>query len=1269
MIRLSHIALVLFPAALLAQESTLPDDWASKLQWRSIGPANMSGRIVDLAINPDDPTTWYAATASGGLLKTTNDGTSWEHLFDDQSTVSIGDVEIAPSDPNILWIGTGEENPRNSVSWGDGVYKSTDAGETWTHMGLKESFQIGAVVIHPEDPNTVYVGALGRLWGENEQRGLFKTTDGGENWERILYVDDKTGVIDVNMHPTDPNTLLVSTYERKRDDYDTNDPAKRFGPGSAIWKTTDAGQTWVKLTEGLPTNELGRIDIEYYAKDPNVVYALVESSKIGQEPEDAPYAGFEGENADVGARLTNIVEEGPAERYGLKSGDIVVSMEGETVQSYNDFIAKIRRHSAGDTVLIEVSRDREPVEIELTFEKRPGAEEDEGEEGNGRRAPNRRSPFRGSLGGQVQNVQDQQGPDGHEYGGLYKSTDGGESWKRINSVNPRPMYFSCLRVDPSDDNYIYVLGVSLYKSEDNGETFSGDGHRGENGSTHVDHHAMWIDPVDGRHIILGNDGGIYVTRDRMTTWDHHNQFAIGQFYHVGVGPRRNYMVYGGLQDNGSWGGPSRVSNDGGPINEDWFRIGGGDGFLCFVSPDDPDQLYAASQNGNTFAYNIRTGERGSTRPRAPRGVSYRWNWRTPFMLSHHNADVYYSAGNYVFRSFNKGDGIEAISPEITNTDRGAGTAIDESPRDPKVIYVGTDDGAFWATTDGGQSWTDLFPGHKQEPEEEEEAEAEDEQEAGEAPAEESPTEEAADETAADTPVAETPAAETEPAAEAASPPAEARPARPGEQVGQRRRRAGEGRQDLTEEQRAEIRARRERGEGPSAEQIAQFRRQRDQGQTGQRRGQSEAQAVTPDDPIAGVWEARITSDQFGGGGERPGFTLDFTKAEDAYTGSMSSQFGDGEITNIKYNAETGELTFDISREQFDLAYTATVDGNTMTGEGRASGGQFTIPFEATRQQQGAEAADPGLTVNDLVPGPRRVSSIEASKYEDGRVYVTFDGHYQNDDAPYVLVSENYGKSWQSLTENLPDNCGTTRCIREDIRNPDVLYLGTEFAMFVSIDRGKTWANITANTNLPTVAIHEIAQHESSGDIIVGTHGRSIWILDGNLIRQLTPDRMAAGAHLYSPSEAVYWRTTPGRGGTIRAWQGRNPDTEAVIFYSLNDRTQGVTLEVFDHTGAVVTTLDAPTEEGLNRVDWNLRREPQNAGGNNNFRRRFGPRVDPGKYKVVLSVNDQTLSTTLSVIGDPDAPDAVLWGEKYDEWLEFDETFFEEEEAGPETTIH
>ena len=296
------------------------------------------------------------------------------------------------------------------------------------------------------------------------------------------------------------------------------------------------------------------------------------------------------------------------------------------------------KRQAGQTLKLVVSRDRKPVDITIDLEKRPQAQ---GRNGNRRRT---RSPFTGTLGGQAANLQGQQGENEQEYGGVYLSQDGGESWKRINTLNPRPMYYSQVRIDPTDLQNMYVLGTSLYRSTDGGETFTGDGGRG----VHVDHHALWIDPADSRHMILGNDGGIYVTYDRMDNWDHHNHAAIGQFYHAGIGSRLNYRVYGGMQDNGSWGGPSRVSNDSGSTNTDWFRVGGGDGFVTLVDPDDPDQIYFESQNGGMGRNNLRTGERGFIRPRPPRGTRYRFNWKTPFTLSPHNSKIHYSAGNFVF---------------------------------------------------------------------------------------------------------------------------------------------------------------------------------------------------------------------------------------------------------------------------------------------------------------------------------------------------------------------------------------------------------------------------------------------------------------------------------------------------------------------------------------------------------------------------------------------------------------------------------------------
>jgi len=300
--------------------------WLGALRWRPIGPTSMGGRIVDLAIHPQNPDHFFVATASGGLFKTVNGGVTFEAQFQHEASISIGDICLAPSQPDIIWLGTGENNGRNSVSWGDGVYKSTDGGKTWKNMGLKESFQTGRILIHPEDPNIVYVGAVGRLWGNNEQRGIFKTVDGGTHWEKVLYIDDMTGCIELAMHPQDPDTLLAAMYERRRDPFDGGNPVKRYGAGSGLYKSTDAGATWKKLTEGLPTGKLGRIAVNYLQSNPDIIYALLESEEIGKAPPGShlpALMGIQGNSRDGSATLTTITKDGAAEKAQLKKGDLV----------------------------------------------------------------------------------------------------------------------------------------------------------------------------------------------------------------------------------------------------------------------------------------------------------------------------------------------------------------------------------------------------------------------------------------------------------------------------------------------------------------------------------------------------------------------------------------------------------------------------------------------------------------------------------------------------------------------------------------------------------------------------------------------------------------------------------------------------------------------------------------------------------------------------------------------------------------------------------
>jgi photosystem II stability/assembly factor-like uncharacterized protein len=1140
-----------------AGESLLSADWIKALTWRSIGPAAMGGRITAISVFEGDPSTYFVATASGGLLKTVNNGVTFEHQFDRENTVSIGDVCVAPSDRNIVWVGTGENNPRNSVSYGDGLYKSTDGGKTWKNMGLKKSFQIGRIAIHSTNPNVVYVGALGRLYGPNTERGLFKTTNGGETWEKILYVDDKTGVIDMRMHPTNPETLLVATYERQRDGFDTNDPAKKFGPGSGLYKTTDGGKTFKKLTTGLPACALGRIGIDYYRKDPNTVFVILESEKIGTGPvltdaylgvmgENVPddkgakltaitpgspaekaglktgdtivafgdktvisydvlgdqigahqvgnkvkvkltregktleievtlakrpadaapqgergrgagpwpggvFLGFMGESVeDAGIKITRIVEGSPAEKAGLKEGDLVTALGGKPMRTYADLMAQLRDHKAGDKVKAKISRAGKSSEVEITLTNRP-AGGGFGGFGGERPDPNRR--FAASLGGQTENVQARQGPDGFQYGGIYQSTDGGETWTRINSLNPRPMYFSQIRVDPSDSNYLYVLGVSMYRSSNGGKTFRQDGGRG----VHPDQHALWIDPKDGRHMVVGCDGGFYVTYDRMATWDHLNHLAIGQFYHVAVDTRPRYFVYGGLQDNGSWGGPSHTRTSTGAINEDWLMVGGGDGFVCQVDPNDPDLVYYEMQNGGMSRRNLRTGETGSIRPtRNQQGPQYRFNWKTPFILSHHNSRIFYCAGNYVFRSLDRGNDLRAISPEITKTDRGSASALSESPRNPNVLYVGTDDGNLWVTRDGGKDWVNV-------------------------------------------------------------------------------------------------------------------------------------------------------------------------------------------------------------------------------------------------------------TANVGLKGPRWVATIEASRFEEGRAYVVFDGHRSDDDDPLVYVTEDFGKTWKSLRSNLP--WGSTRCLREDIQNPNLLFLGTEFAAWASIDRGTTWTKL--NNNLPTVAIHDYAIHPTAGEIVAATHGRSFWVLDVTPLRQMTPEVLKDKTHLYRPNTATRWRLEPSHGGTNRRFVGQNPSPGACIYYSLAKEANSLSLKVVDYAGKTVRELNVENGPGLHKLVWDLTlpaarpardadtsplagagsgraergppagaragrgqrgpggergrvsapsarsetpaaesqpaaradRPQQSPGG---FRRGgFGQPVSPGMYRVILTVDGQEQSQSLRVEGESPTPTPIIAADEAD----------------------
>jgi photosystem II stability/assembly factor-like uncharacterized protein len=585
--------------AMVAAETTVatsavpsPMDKFKSLEFREIGPAIMGGRIDDFAVVESNPNVVFVGVASGGVWKTVNNGTTWQPVFDKEAVSTIGDIAIAPSDASIVWVGSGEPNNRQSSSWGDGIYKSTDGGKTWKNVGLAATHHIGRVVIHPKNPDVVYAAALGHLWGRNPERGVYKTTDAGKTWSQVLKISDDTGVSDIAMDPESPDTLYAAAYTRRRTPFGYNGG----GSESAIYKTTDGGGTWKKLTTGLPYEnggETGRIGLDVYRKNPNIVYALVQ----------------------------------------------------------------------------------------------------------------------------------------HEKGGIYRSEDKGETWHKMSDTNPRPSYYSQVRIDPNNDLRIWVLGAAMYFSEDGGKTFS----TRRVQKIHGDFHALWIDPADSNHIITGSDGGIHWSYDNGKTWDFLNTIAIGQFYEIGLDNEKPYHVCGGLQDNGSWCGPSQTLTRDGIVNDDWTLIHGGDGFYAQIDNVDPNIVYTESQDGYLARRNLRTGQERFIKPEAKYGEPhYRFQWNSPVAVSVHDHKIIYYGGNYFFKSADQGDTWDRLGNDLTSgidrnklqifgktpdkktLSRHDGveeyptiTTISESPLTLNVLWAGTDDGNVQVTRDGGKTWTNV----------------------------------------------------------------------------------------------------------------------------------------------------------------------------------------------------------------------------------------------------------------------------------------------------------------------------------------------------------------------------------------------------------------------------------------------------------------------------------------------------------------------------------------------------------------------------------
>lgn len=671
------LAVLLVPFAAAADEG-FTDELSQAFVWRSIGPCTMGGRITDIAVVESRPQVFYVAAATGGVWKTTNNGITFTPVFDTYGTSSIGDIAVCPSNPDIVWVGTGEANLRNSVHWGDGVYKSTDGGRTFQHMGLKDSHHIGRIAIHPKDPDIVYVAALGHAWAPNKERGIYKTTNGGKTWKAVLQIDSDHGGIDVAVCPEDPNIVYACIYSVRRDAYSGSGSPSKFTTKAGFYKSTDGGETWRRIEKGLPTVGVGRGGLDIYRKNPNVLYLILETAATpqamgtgGQRPGGA-YLGINAEEQELGVVLTSVVEDSPAAKAGLRAGDVIKEFDGKTIESYRDLVDEIRKRKPGDKVKIRILRDGEDKQIEATL---GGRDEEEW--------------------GSVHEISWQ---DNTNKGGVYRSEDKGETWTHLSATNPRPFYYSQIRIDPQDDSRIYVLGVQLHVSDDSGRRFRTNGAPG----VHVDHHAMWINPRDPEHLILGNDGGLYCSYDRGRTWEHLNNLPIGQFYAVGFDMRKPYWVYGGLQDNGSWGGPSRTRS-GAIVNEDWTTIMGADGFYCRPDPEDWTTVYCEGQYGMLMRVDVRTGARKSIKPRG----GQRWEWNTPIELSPHNPKRVYVGAHKLFESEDRGDTWKEISDDLTKTRGGSISVIGLSPVDADVLWVGTNDGGVWLTRDRGKTWSEV----------------------------------------------------------------------------------------------------------------------------------------------------------------------------------------------------------------------------------------------------------------------------------------------------------------------------------------------------------------------------------------------------------------------------------------------------------------------------------------------------------------------------------------------------------------------------------
>lgn len=862
---------------------------------RNIGPTNMSGRIVDIEVS-NDFKTYYVAAASGGVWKTTDNGQSFKPLFDHQGALGIGDMDISPSNNNIIWVGTGENNSSRSTYAGSGVYKSKDGGVTWEFMGLPHSQHIGQIQIHPTNPDIVWVASMGSLYSKNEERGIYKTKDGGKTWKKTLSINDNTGVIDLKFHPTNPDVMLAASWERFRQAHDFIGN----GEGSAIWRSEDGGDSWKKSVTGFPQDEfVGRIGFDFSLSNPSVVYALHDYQKMQEKParptpaqttEDLKFENFKTMTA---SDVENIENE-KLEKF-LRSNRFATKYDAKTVKS-----------------LVKTGKIT-PLQIANY---------------NGSGQDANASLFNSAVIGAE----------------VYRSDDAGKTWKKVSESNLDRLYnsygyyFGEIRVSTEDENEMFILGVPLLVSRDGGKNFA---RTDTVGDVHSDHQSMWINPNDAKHILLGTDGGIYSSFGGGERWNHLNdQLTISQFYSIMVDEKTPYNVYGGMQDNGVWFGASTNKPE-----VPWTSLMGGDGMVVAVDTRSNDVVYTGFQFGNYFRINTKTEERKLVTPGHDIGRDpNRWNWRTPAILSSHNQDIFYMGSQYVYRSLDRGDTWETISPDLTKNQKSGNvpfatlSVIEESPLEFGTLYAGSDDGNIWVTKDHGDSWIDISKG---------------------------------------------------------------------------------------------------------------------------------------------------------------------------------------------------------------------------------------------------------------LPQNRWVSSITPSQFAEGTVYVTLNGYRYDEFSPFVYKSSDYGKTWISVSANLPKEA--VNVIKEDHSNPNILYLGTDHGLYVSLNGGKSYELFQGN--VPNVAIYDMVIQKRENDLVIGSHGRSVFIVDLDPLQKVALNPTAEAKLLRASEIRINQRRSP--------W-AEEPTTKPSqsILYFVNQSGQ-TEFEVKNEKGESLKSWSITSSKGVNSTDWEY--------GN----------IGKGKYTILIKKNSGT----------------------------------------------